>query len=106
MHFQKQLTSKIIILANRPVLFVGSLTLVMTVTLLLQIAFSLPTWEGSGTHLRVVTHSLRSPALQEELNINLEIRSLVSISSVKIVQCHIMQPSVPVPSLDKGGGQC
>jgi len=28
-----------------------------------QIALSEPTWEGSGTHLRVETHSLRSPAL-------------------------------------------
>jgi len=38
---------------------VGRLTLVMTI-----IKFSRPTWEGSGTHLWVVTHSLRSPELE------------------------------------------
>jgi len=34
--------------------------LVMTLLMFLQEAFSRPKWEGSRTHLWVVTHSLRS----------------------------------------------
>ena len=41
----------------------GRLTLVMTLVMFLQEAFSRPTWEDSGTHLWVATHSLRSPDL-------------------------------------------
>src|SRR6218665_339149 len=33
----------------------------MTVITFLQIAFSRPMWEGSGTHLRVATHGRREP---------------------------------------------
>jgi len=35
----------------------------MAAMMFLQEAFSLPTWEGFGTHLWVATHSLRSPAV-------------------------------------------
>jgi len=44
-------------------IFVGRLTLIMTIMMFLQEAISRPTWEGSGTHLWVATHSLRSPEL-------------------------------------------
>src|SRR6218665_1231297 len=48
---------------NGPVPFVSRLTLVMTTIMFLRMVFSQPTWEVSGTHLRVSTYTLRSPAL-------------------------------------------
>jgi len=42
---------------------VGRLTLTMTVIMFLEEEFSRPTREGSGTHMWIATHSLRSPGL-------------------------------------------
>ena len=51
---------------NGIVIFVGRLTLIMTVIMCLQEEFSQPTWDGSGTHFWVTTHSLRSPGLHSQ----------------------------------------